>query len=767
MRRPAVIVALGLVFAARAGADDALHTGVVNLDRPTVVALGVQLLISGDDNHNAQVAVRYRAAGTAEWRSAMPLFRVHPESVVGRTVPEQLAGSIFDLSPGTTYEIELHATDPDGPVDQTITLAGTTRAVPRDPRSPSPRNVADAASLAAALDAAQPGDVITIADGSYSNHFLITASGTPDDPIVIRGASEDGTILDGQGYTGNVLDVYGSFVHVERLTIQNATRGLRFQGAGTEGNVARRLHIRDVRLGIGSKAGQRDFYLCDNVVEGRLVWPQVYSDDGGVHADDDGIHVEGNGHVVCHNQIVGFGDAMKVQQDGARAVDFYGNEVLSAYDNGVELDTSEGNTRAFRNRFTNTDATISFQPIFGGPVYAIRNVVVNVANEQLKFHALGTTPPEEPSGMLVLHNTFVSPALALNLQTSATSHHFLIENNLFYGPSPPGSRVADWTGGIDDGTFDHDGWFPDGTFDFGAAGRWSSFAAMRAAGVLEAHGLLLAPPTFASGLEPPSSYRVTMAPQDVTLASGSTAVDRGVIIPNVTDGFTGARPDLGALELGCPLPLFGVRPDGFDETNEPFGCDGPTVTTSTTTTSTTTTLPYVAIQTTALTLTDASNAAARRVSFRSFTRQDPTVNRIVPPGVGGASDPTSSGATLTVHDTAGSGEAVTVSLPASGWSVFGGRGYRFRDRSAPISRVTVTADRISFVGGGAGWGYTLDEPSQGRIAVRLTLGSERPWCAEAPAKVGGNPPSTASSDRVGRFVAQPRTPAPVVCPPLP
>src|SRR5205823_5982951 len=206
MRRPAVIVALGLVFAARAGADDALHTGVVNLDRPTVVALGVQLLISGDDNHNAQVAVRYRAAGTAEWRSAMPLFRVHPESVVGRTVPEQLAGSIFDLSPGTTYEIELHATDPDGPVDQTITLAGT--------------------------------------------------------------------------------------------TIQNATRGLRFQGAGTEGNVARRLHIRDVRLGIGSKAGQRDFYLCDNVVEGRLVWPQVYSDDGGVHADDDGIHVEGNGHVV-------------------------------------------------------------------------------------------------------------------------------------------------------------------------------------------------------------------------------------------------------------------------------------------------------------------------------------------------------------------------------------------------------------------------------------------------------------------------------------
>jgi hypothetical protein len=106
--------------------------------------------------------------------------------------------------------------------------------------------------------------------------------------------------------------------------------------------------VRDVRLGIAANPDQRDFYLCDNVVEGRLVWPHVYSDDGGAHSDDDGIRVEGDGHVVCHNVIAGFGDAMKIGQAGSRAVDFYGNEVLSAYDNGLELDGSEGNTRAFR-----------------------------------------------------------------------------------------------------------------------------------------------------------------------------------------------------------------------------------------------------------------------------------------------------------------------------------------------------------------------------------------------------------------------------------
>src|SRR5437773_11857425 len=173
MHRPArpaaVIVAIGLAFAPRARADDVLHPGAVNLDRPTVVALGVQLLISGDDNHNAQVAVRYRAATTTEWHAAMPLFRVHRESVVGRTVPEQFAGSIFDLSPGTTYEIELHATDPDGPVDQVIPTTATLRAVPAaDPASSTIRNVSDAAGLTAALDAAMPGDVIVLAAGTYA-----------------------------------------------------------------------------------------------------------------------------------------------------------------------------------------------------------------------------------------------------------------------------------------------------------------------------------------------------------------------------------------------------------------------------------------------------------------------------------------------------------------------------------------------------------------------------------------------------------------------
>jgi len=47
---------------------------------------------------------------------------------------------------------------------------------------------------------------------------------------------------------------------------------------------------------------------------------------------------------------------------------------------------------------------------------------------------------------------------------------------------------------------------------------------------------------------------------DFQLRPGAAAIDHGVVIPNVNDGFTGKAPDLGALEAGQPLPIYGPRP---------------------------------------------------------------------------------------------------------------------------------------------------------------------------------------------------------------
>jgi hypothetical protein len=46
---------------------------------------------------------------------------------------------------------------------------------------------------------------------------------------------------------------------------------------------------------------------------------------------------------------------------------------------------------------------------------------------------------------------------------------------------------------------------------------------------------------------------------DFRLNPGSAAVDRGLALPNVTDDASGNAPDLGALELGRPMPHYGPR----------------------------------------------------------------------------------------------------------------------------------------------------------------------------------------------------------------
>ncbi|HET9990810.1 MAG TPA: hypothetical protein VFQ65_19905, partial [Kofleriaceae bacterium] len=286
-------------------------------------------------------------------------------------------------------------------------------------------------------------------------------------------------------------------------------------------------------------------------------------------------HVEGNGHVIAHNQISGFGDAMKVEEDGARSVDFYGNDVLWTYDNAIELDGSARNTRALRNRFTNTFATLSFQPIFGGPAYAIRNVLVNVADEQFKLHSRGTTPTV---GAVIYHNTIVRGTRALQCSTSAAPLDFIVANNLFVGPTtldPDGHAVRWDVPDVSTASIDHDGYYPDGQYEFGYGSgiTYPNFAAVVAGGKYEAHGVL-GDAAMLGGLVGTTDWTQQLAPVTPMLGAGSLAIDRGVVLANLDDGYLGAAPDLGALEAGCQPPIYGVRPVGIDETNETFGCTG-------------------------------------------------------------------------------------------------------------------------------------------------------------------------------------------------
>ncbi len=227
------------------GADDRLEILEVRLDRPTLHNLGVQVLIDGDDDRDAHVSLRYRQQEEVDWQPGPPLLRVWPETV-WIDVLQQFSGSVFDLEPGTAYEIELEAHDPDGGGERRV-VAATTRPIPRsEPKIPQLVEVNTSSQLHLALGAAVLGHVIHIRSGIYDGPFAMNAHGTADNPIVIRGHGAE-TILDGGDCSFcDVLDLQGSWIHVEDLTVRSAMRGLRFATVGAEGNVARRLHVFDI-----------------------------------------------------------------------------------------------------------------------------------------------------------------------------------------------------------------------------------------------------------------------------------------------------------------------------------------------------------------------------------------------------------------------------------------------------------------------------------------------------------------------------------------
>src|SRR5207245_9904614 len=93
----------------------------------TIYSVGVEWDLSGDVNHNATVNVQYRIQGASAWKTALPLVRVD-NAYNGNG----FAGSIFFLTPDTTYEVSLSLSDPDGGgASRTLTIA--TRPLPMPP----------------------------------------------------------------------------------------------------------------------------------------------------------------------------------------------------------------------------------------------------------------------------------------------------------------------------------------------------------------------------------------------------------------------------------------------------------------------------------------------------------------------------------------------------------------------------------------------------------------------------------------------------------
>ncbi|MEZ4654234.1 MAG: right-handed parallel beta-helix repeat-containing protein [Candidatus Eisenbacteria bacterium] len=436
----------------------------------TPTCIGFKWFVAGDDDLDASVSVSFRPTGTSDWQVAQPLLRVEPGiyNEYGVDPGNLLAGSIFGLEPGRAYDVRLVLSDPDGGF-ATRTVIVTTRPEPADPVLPRLRYVVPGAGggtgtqtdpfrgIAAANAQALPGDVFLLQPGTYFGVSALTRSGLPGKPIVWKGTDASAVVLDGQDTAKPVVDFSGSqYVHLENVTVRRP-RQMAIRGYATTGLVIRDCIVDSSNLTGSEKGGiyllgpgHTDATITDNVIRGPFHWEDGRNDDAYA------LIVVGTGHVVAHNEIYDWWDGLTVGHGETDVetsnCDVYGNEVYDCTDDGIETDGSRHNIRIWDNRFTNVLCGISAQPVFGGPVYSIRNVVYDFQLKPLKFQVW-------PTGLIVFDNTFVGADP--RGWGEGQWRNAIVRNNLFIGGSEPGHNgdpIALDTSGIG-ADFDFNGWY--------------------------------------------------------------------------------------------------------------------------------------------------------------------------------------------------------------------------------------------------------------------------------------------------------------------
>jgi hypothetical protein len=556
------------------------------------------------------------------------------------TVPEGFAGSILNLNPGTDYECRFQMNDPDGLTgDNTQTVKVKTRTEPQPfaggrtlhvyppdyfgPRQePSYTGILEAYYGAGLGDwsvvwehRAQPGDTLLVHGGLYRPERLnyvdplmapfdgsmsLTLKGTAERPITIKAAGDGEPIFDGAG-NHRLFDVMASHHHIfDGLTFRNTDVGI-FAGqkevTGAVALTVKNCRFENVGFGVWTEyAGSSNFYIADNLFLGRddrfrlIGWggrqrtpegPSWQEPLFGSHQLTSyyAIKVYGPGHVIAHNSIAYFHDAIGISTYGtpeqdperqASCIDIYNNDMHMLNDDFVETDGGMHNIRVFNNRGVNAArGGYSSQPVFGGPAYFIRNILYHVpSGVAFKFSA-------KAAGLFAYHNTIIGENVIVD---PAANMHF--RNNLYLGGDHPERGILRLANATEVHSSDYNGYRPNRAVQAQyaylgpkpgqrlyepAAEDWKTFAtleAFRDTTGQEQHSLEIDFDIFErlAAPDPAHEYAVYHAMDlNFELKDSSRVVDAGVAIPTVNDDHTGRAPDLGALETGKPPPHYGPR----------------------------------------------------------------------------------------------------------------------------------------------------------------------------------------------------------------
>ncbi len=281
-----------------------------------------------------------------------------------------------------------------------------------------------------------------------------------------------------------------------------------------------------------------------------------------VHDSFDGLNVCGNEETTWPNDV-----------------DVVENTIYHLADDGMETDGDCSNIRILKNRFDGSLCGVSVAPASPGPIFVVRNLMVNLHNvapdsdwmtralkfnvgdsritgEVFVYHNTGTTTEPDQASFAVTDDSKWTHVWLLNNIWTGTDFAFYYQNtgdepfdqdyDLLYST---GSRLVAY----------QDGRYEDVDSYFAEQGQCEH--------------CVEGDPLF-----------VDAQGGDFSLDENSPALDKGLVIAGINEGFRGDGPDMGALERGGevppPPPDAGVRPDsgaiadGGSTTSDSGSADG-------------------------------------------------------------------------------------------------------------------------------------------------------------------------------------------------
>jgi hypothetical protein len=500
-----------------------------------------------DGSADKPVLVRYRAQGASEWQEALPM-RYHPVPETDEDLTDY-RGSIVHLSPGTRYEVELK-------------LAGT-----------ETRTTLTASTWSEIFPVGE-----TVRVTSSDQPLAITHSGSPGAYRVYDGR---GATIDVRHKHDACITINASHVIVRGFTLKGAGDASRKTATyshainilGGEDIIIEDCDISDwgrlnpeagFAFNMESAIGSRAAGLKRLVVQRCKLHDPTF--DGSNWAEPtDPTHSAGTqaislfntagNHVIRYNEcwtdlehmfndIIGGGSNGSFKGAPGPDSDVYGNFISHCWDDGLEIEGGNRNTRVWGNYIEQTLMGIGNAATSIGPLYIWRNVVARSQRVPNggggNFLKMGFAGGEQwmTGTQYIFHNTVFRGDGWLptgGLGGTRIVKHTTSRNNILHVREPRNSSLSNHRANINN-SYDYDlfnGQIPPGVEEHGVRGE----------------------PKYAGN----AGFDRATHTGRFELAAESPGVAAGEWIPNFSEGSRGSRPDIGAHSRGAPPMKFGVN----------------------------------------------------------------------------------------------------------------------------------------------------------------------------------------------------------------